>query len=324
MKMKSITLPPLYDHHSHYSLYSALSSMPSLAGIADRSVACEIIRSSINKDLTIVRGWNSSSFPLFQDDLKNMEPVIVLNLSLHGLIMNNSAMEFLSDDYHDLVLNHSDSIWMEKNLPQILGIITKIASPSPCEISAFGESLLNEGISCMEDMLLPAPEWLTLISASPLPVYFWADDKVYVTLDQSEKEKIKGVKIFTDGALGTKTAALSSPYDSGENGLLLHEDEHLVAELYDYMKNGIPVSLHSIGDMATDQVIKIISMLRRENGCGGAVRIEHAQFITRENARSARDAGITLSMQPNFSDDSVMYADRLPSGFAEITIPSGC
>ncbi len=319
--MKRITLPALYDHHSHFSLYAALSSMPSLAGVDNRTAASDIIRSSINKDLTIIRGWNSSSFSLSERDLGEKNPVIVLNLSLHGMIMNNAAMEFLSDDYPDLVRDHKDSIWMEKNLPRVLGIITDVASPSSDEISSFGESLLNAGISCMEDMLLPAPQWLTLISASPVMVNFWADDSVYRTLAQPEKDKIKGVKIFTDGALGTKTASLSEPYSSGEIELLLHEDEQLLAKLYDYMRHGIPVALHSIGDRATDQAVKAVNLIRRENGCGGAVRIEHAQFITRDNAFSAKDAGITLSMQPNFSDDSVMYADRLPYGFTEINNP---
>jgi len=41
------------------------------------------------------------------------------------------------------------------------------------------------------------------------------------------------------------------------------------------------------------------------------IRIELAQLISFETARPAKEAGIILSMQPNFSIDSVVYADRL-------------
>jgi predicted amidohydrolase YtcJ len=45
------------------------------------------------------------------------------------------------------------------------------------------------------------------------------------------------------------------------------------------------------------------------------IRIEHAQFIAESTAKRAKALGLHLSMQPNFSEDSVAYADRLPAGY---------
>jgi predicted amidohydrolase YtcJ len=51
------------------------------------------------------------------------------------------------------------------------------------------------------------------------------------------------------------------------------------------------------------------------------IRVEHAQFISEFTARGAKALGLHLSMQPNFSEDSVMYADRLPAGYPACNNP---
>lgn len=319
--MRTYALPPLLDHHSHYSLYAALSSMPSLAEVYDHAHACEVIRSSINETLTVIQGWNSAGYTLAPGDIEEGKPVIVLDLSLHGMIMNHCAEEYLSRDYMDIVQNYKNLRWTEKNLPGILNMIVRLASLSAEKTRSFGRSLMETGIGAMEDMLLPDSGWLALMPDFPIPVEYWADERVFAALGPLERGKVKGVKLFTDGALGTRTAALSAPYVSGGRGILLMDSDVITSELHNYMKQGIPVAVHAIGDMAVDQVVKTAGILRRERGCSGPVRIEHAQFITRDAAFAARDEGITLSMQPNFSLDSVMYTDRLPRGYAAVNNP---
>ncbi len=319
--MKNISIPPLYDHHSHYLLYAALSVMPSLAEVNDHTHACDIIRGNTSEDITIIPGWNSSMFALTPQDLGDEGPVIVFNLSLHGMVMNTPAEEYLSREYNDIVQNYMDPLWTEKNLPAILGMIVCLAPPSIEQTTSFGKSLLESGVGAMDDMLLPGRDWLTLSTGFPIPVKFWADEKVYAALTPAERGKIQGVKLFTDGALGTRTAALSDHYLSGERGILLMENDVFTARLHKYMKPGIPLAIHAIGDMAVDQVVEAVRLLRNETGCSGPVRIEHAQFITRDAAFTAKEAGITLSMQPNFNTDSVIYADRLPRGYSSLNNP---
>ena len=49
--------------------------------------------------------------------------------------------------------------------------------------------------------------------------------------------------------------------------------------------------------------------------------MEHAQLISLEQAKRAKDLGLIMSMQPNFNIDSVDYASRLPAGVAERNNP---
>lgn len=319
--MERFTLPPLCDHHSHYTLYAALSAMPALTGAAGRAAALDLIAAGSIGPVTVFTGWNSSRYTLEPQDLGHERPVIVLNLSLHGMIMNHAAVEHLTPAYPEIAANHRDPLWTERNLPDILNMIVNISGPSQEAMHDFGLSLVKEGIGAMEEMLLPGARWLGLSGPSPVKLDFWAGESVYAGLTPSERSMVRGVKLFTDGALGTETAALSRPFLSGESGILLMEDESLAARLHGYMRDGTALAVHAIGDMAVTQTVSAVSRLRRERGCSGPVRIEHAQFITRDDAVKAGDAGITLSMQPNFSDDSVMYTDRLPAGFPELNNP---
>ena len=50
-------------------------------------------------------------------------------------------------------------------------------------------------------------------------------------------------------------------------------------------------------------------------------RLEHCQFVTLESARRAKELGIVLSMQPNFSFESDFYRDRLPDPYPAMNNP---
>jgi predicted amidohydrolase YtcJ len=71
------------------------------------------------------------------------------------------------------------------------------------------------------------------------------------------------------------------------------------------------LSIHAIGHRAIEQAVRRIEIAGSEGIVCPTVRIEHAQFISPRQARRCREAGIVLSMQPNFNSDSRDYADRL-------------
>jgi predicted amidohydrolase YtcJ len=149
---------------------------------------------------------------------------------------------------------------------------------------------------------------------------FWAAPDLYERLAPSIQERIHGIKLFTDGALGAWTAALHRPYPATNDcGMLLYETDELTALLARYLGAGKPMALHAIGDRAIDQVVAVLEIIERP--AGTEVRIEHAQLISKPTAQRAKALGIVLCMQPNFSEDSVYYADRLPEGYPERNNP---
>lgn len=115
--------------------------------------------------------------------------------------------------------------------------------------------------------------------------------------------RLGGIKIFTDGSIGARTAALREPYAGtpDERGLLLMND----ADLRDCLRRcracDLPVAIHAIGDRALDQVIGELAHLAGDAPLpAGWASVEHAELVDDELLAVARRIGLTLSMQPNF------------------------
>ncbi len=71
------------------------------------------------------------------------------------------------------------------------------------------------------------------------------------------------------------------------------------------------MAIHAIGDRAIEQAIGVLERLTADGLRFPLARLEHVQFIDEAQARRAKDLGLVLCMQPNFSSDSRDYADRL-------------
>ena len=102
---------------------------------------------------------------------------------------------------------------------------------------------------------------------------------------------------------------------------MVYSDEKLFNTLTQLSKLNKPVAVHAVGDLATDQLIEILTDIQNSEGCIPQIRIEHAQFISKESAENAKSLGIVLSMQPNFSNESIQYADRLPARYCKHNNP---
>ena len=84
---------------------------------------------------------------------------------------------------------------------------------------------------------------------------------------------------------------------------------------------GKSAAVHAIGEMATSQVVRTVGKLKENGITFPRVRMEHCQFIHKRTACQAKELAITLSMQPNFSTDSIIYRDRLLPQYLENNNP---
>ncbi|HEY2587274.1 MAG TPA: amidohydrolase family protein, partial [Tepidisphaeraceae bacterium] len=141
---------------------------------------------------------------------------------------------------------------------------------------------------------------------------FWAAPDICRALSTEANDAVYGLKLFADGALGSRTAAVYEPYaDSGELGRMMYSNAGLREALNECIAIGKPIAIHAIGDRAIDEVVSLLHALGPALRAVPEIRIEHAQLISPATAREARRLGVKLSMQPNFSEDSIDYADRL-------------
>ena len=322
--MAEIELPLLHDHHTHPLLYAAFESGVNLADVETFEQAADLITATAGKsELVIAHAWKDNRFSISTEQLESLPPVAVFNLSLHAVVLNSRAKRILEDKFGSTVSEITNQHWFERNLRHVLNWFATLAG-SPAALVAFYERLERLGIGSAEEMLLVGEQEIDWFEESGMAsrTKFWAAPDTFVELSSSAKAKIQGIKLFTDGAFGARTAAVTQAYvdQSRNTGMLIYDEKKLQETLRDASQLKNAIAIHAIGDAAIEQTITAIEQTNI-NKKFDLIRIEHAQLISLKQAQRAKELGITLSMQPNFSSDSVAYSDRLPPAFCKQNNP---
>jgi predicted amidohydrolase YtcJ len=323
-QIQTTVLPGLADRHTHTSLYIALLGCDSLWGVESKAAAKELIEKSPADKISMIRGWNSNYYAFTADDLEKMPPVIIVHYSLHLILMSKAAEAIIKEDHPEIVANYKNLDWYERNIAKILMFLGSIPEISEDLVEKHFNDLSYSGVEYVEDMLAVSESAIRRIKSSSMGdrASFWASMDLYETLPLDLMTEVKGIKLFIDGGLGGRTAAMSKVYRNTDNkGLLCYEDKALLELMRRTAEMGKSLSLHAIGDRALDQVISNIGRIKSEGLSFPVLRIEHAMFINRKQAEEMKAAGATLSMQPVFSDDSVDYGSILPEGYPEKNNP---
>jgi len=135
-------------------------------------------------------------------------------------------------------------------------------------------------------------------------------------LDPEHRLTIRGIKIYYDGSLGSRTALLREPYADEPSKANMTEriTPQRVANLADRaVKHGFQLAVHAIGDEANDRVLNIFeTALNSYKNLDHRWRIEHAQVVFPNYYQRVAKMGIISSMQSSHAvGDSVWAEDRL-------------
>ncbi|MFN7959105.1 MAG: amidohydrolase family protein [Holophagaceae bacterium] len=307
-----IRIPWLHDRHSHTSIYAAFAGCPSLAEL-DTAGALATLRGLPEDRLSIAFGWHSARAPLSDRDLADLPPALIVNLSMHGFVLTEAGVPLLAELEPEVVAHRTDPEWCERHLPRLLALFGQTARLTPAKLATFMAQAEALGLGGVDDMLLPDEATFQIILGSPWAdrIRCWATPRAFRTLSPASQGALAGLKFFTDGALGARSAALGGTFLDGTEGVLLHRDEALLQALGESHAFGKAVVIHAIGDRAIGQVLEVLERLAADGMSFPLARLEHAQFIDEAQARRAKALGVVLCMQPNFSSDSRDYADRL-------------
>jgi len=131
--------------------------------------------------------------------------------------------------------------------------------------------------------------------------------------------RLGAAKVFADGSLGARTAALSRPYedDRGERGFLLLGIPELRAALREAHYGAFQLAVHAIGDRAAYVVAEELASLQAPEA---RHRIEHFEMPGEAALDLAHEQDLVASMQPNFvgqwSQPGGLYEQRLGDRYA--------
>ncbi|HEU4376561.1 MAG TPA: amidohydrolase [Telluria sp.] len=124
---------------------------------------------------------------------------------------------------------------------------------------------------------------------------------------------LSAVKLYSDGALGSRGAALLAPYsdEPKSHGLLFSTDAAMRAMMAKAMKKGYQVNVHAIGDAGNHQVLDAYELLVKQTATSGLRhRIEHAQVVTPADIARFKGIGIIPSMQPTHATSDMNMAEQ--------------
>ena len=141
-------------------------------------------------------------------------------------------------------------------------------------------------------------------------------------ITQTDRLTIRSVKVYADGALGSRGAALKKPYADAKNskGLFITPPEQIEDLAYRLAKKGFQMNTHAIGDAANAAVLsayeKALSVSPDPRW-----RIEHAQVVDKVDLEKF-GSKILPSVQPTHATSDMEWADerlgekRVPTAYA--------
>ena len=338
----STVLPGLIDAHCHFYGLGLNQSVIDLTGTSSFNEILEKIAFENNKDVIRGRGWDQNDWEIkeFPDKLKldlayPNTPVILERIDGHAYLVNQKALDIAGIDINTTSTN--GTVLSKK------GKLTGVLIDGPMSIidDAFGEISLDNKIKALiSAQKICFQNGLTTVDDAGLSkeVILLIDSlqkkdllkmRVYAMISNSEDDvdyflengpiktnslNVRSVKVYGDGALGSRGATLKEPYsDDKHNYGKLVTSYKDIKDLADKLaKANFQMNTHAIGDSTINILIDTYSKVL-ENKTDPRWRIEHSQIIDLNDIDGYNNK-ILPSVQPTHATSDMYWAnDRVGS-----------
>lgn len=292
----------------------------------------------------IETGWPEGRMPSAEDlDMVSPEnPVILVRADGHALVANSLALK--AAGIHDETPNPAGGHVERGADGKATGIVIDnamapvmrlVAEPSEADLlkayQTGAETYAARGWTGAHNMSVDpthAPMLHRLDSEGHLPLRLYnafdeaGMDLASKRLHETDTITNRAVKLYMDGALGSRGAQLIAPYaDRPEStGLSLLDDDRLAALMAQAKAANVQLAIHAIGDLANRRILEAF-----ETGGFGAAerwRIEHTQVLAPDDIDRVAKSGLIPSMQPSHAIGDLFFAparlgaDRLRGAYA--------
>ena len=352
-------LPGLIDAHAHVLSYGLLRSRLNLADVGSVDDAVAMIaafsRDNPRARWILGRGWNQVLWPVKAfpraadiDAVVADRPVWLRRVDGHAGWANSAAIRLagIGDDTPDPVggkiIRDAQGRATGVFIDNAMGLIeAHVPQPDKAEMRAAiivaTDALLAEGITGVHDTgigLENADVYLSMVDDDALDLRIYAmtagAGEVLDAIGEplrgygDDRLSIAAVKIYADGALGSRGAAMIEPYsDDPENrGLPFWTQSELDAMVAKANDLGFQVGIHAIGDLGNRMALDAFARVQNGRPSPLRNRIEHAQIVTLEDIPRFAELGVIASMQAthatsdkNMAKDRI-GAERLAGGYA--------
>ena len=130
-------------------------------------------------------------------------------------------------------------------------------------------------------------------------------------IDPTAMLTARSVKLYSDGALGSRGAALLAPYSDAPNnvGLLIEPEEVLTAYSKRAADCGLQVNIHAIGDRGNRVTLNALEAATQSEKNVGRHRVEHSQIIEPSDFGRFKELALIASVQPTHATSDMYWAE---------------
>lgn len=339
-----------------------LDSVTSIEDLVGR--VAETVEGAEPGQVVYGRGWIETHYPEARfpnradlDAVSPDNPVVLIRADGHALVANSAALEAGGITRDSVAPEGGEILFDEAGEPTGMLIDTAmypvtalVAAPTGQEradIYAEGAArLASLGWAGGHDMSVPYSDVEMIESVAEeghlaIRVYVSVNPDGYAALSQ-EVPRIaadgrvitRAVKIYMDGALGSRGAALLSPYaDRPEtSGLTIAEEDQTIGLFTEALRSGVQMNVHAIGDrgnrLLLDWVEEALAQVPEEERAriDHRWRDEHTQIVEPSDMPRFAELGVIASMQPSHAIGDLHFAparlgeDRLEGAYAWQTL----
>lgn len=336
-------VPGLIDAHCHFYGLALAQQAVNLFGTDSFDEILERISIFQNENqLSFIQGsgwdqndWKIKEFPTKEklDELYPNTPVVLERIDGHAMLVNQAALDLAGIDINtkidggEIVVkdNKLTGVLVDNPMGLIYNIIPPPSLSTKIEALKKAEKIcLNYGLTTLDDAGLDRSiiELIDSLQQSgdlSIRVYAMASNSPS-NLDyylkkgvlKTDKLHVRSIKVYADGALGSRGAALKKPYSDqpGHFGAMVTPVATINTLAERIAKSDYQMNTHAIGDSANVVVLRAY-----RNALGGQTnrrwRVEHAQVIDPVDFKYFKD-GIIPSVQPTHGTSDMYWAeDRL-------------
>jgi hypothetical protein len=355
-------LPGLIDSHAHLAGLAQSFTRANLVGARSKAEALDRLREFAaglpDGAWLLGRGWDQNDWPepVFpsRQDLDAAfpdRPVWLRRVDGHAGWANSRALaevdrDLAGDWQEEGGYIHRDETgeptgifidkamdWVERAVPpDAPELMSRALDMATAAMVRQGLTGVHEAGTSLELMEL----YRAKIAAGELPVRIYAmADGLNEALewlcengpyeDASGLLTMRSVKLYADGALGSRGAALLADYsdDPGNRGLMFMDGPTLDEQLRTVLGCGLQVGVHAIGDRANREVLDALERVMPEFPDNpGRHRLEHAQILDPADIPRFAELGVIAAMQPTHATSDMYWAgerlgeERLAGAYA--------
>ncbi|SDG20013.1 hypothetical protein SAMN05216553_106141 [Lentzea fradiae] len=322
----AVVLPGFIDAHTHLAWNGRrttdIAGLTTIAGILDRLAGAPgtgWIEASGYDPRAVDRPLTAADL----DRISDGRPVYVADLSGHACVVNSVVLRQLPGIDSDGWLTENEQLAartlrlpysvdeiveeLHESARQVLaegvtmcaeaGIGAGLIASSPLEAAAYQRARLPIRVQLMVSAHVLHP-----VAADPADGIARAVDLGLHTGFGDDMLSLGALKLWTDGGMIARTAALSEPYAGTDNrGQLADFEESMRAAVIDGHNAGWQLAIHAIGDRAVDFALDAVAEAQRQRPRADARhRIEHCGLVRPAQLARIAELGVVPVVQPTF------------------------